>query len=168
VTASLPAEEAMELYRRISERLADPQLQKRLRRLFPERLTVPELLAWVHAKIKFNKGDIPRHQDPLEIIKSGQGKCREFSVLFTAACVANGYRARLILDLSDHVWTEVWDAHQKRWIHHDPSERRIDDPHMYERDWKKNITAVYAFENGHRANVTDTYTTHQHRDRNGR
>jgi hypothetical protein len=38
---------------------------------------------------------------------------------------------------------------------------------MYERDWNKNITAVYAFENGHLANVTDTYTTHQHRDRTG-
>jgi hypothetical protein len=157
VTASLSGDEAIDLYRRISENLADPRLLERLRKFFTDKRTLPELLEWVHARVKFNKGNIARHQDPFEIIEYGQGKCREFSVLFAAVCLANGYRARLILDLSDHAWTEVWDTKQRRWVHTDPSERRIDDPHMYERDWKKHLTAVYAFENGQLENVTGAY-----------
>jgi hypothetical protein len=39
----------------------------------------------------------------------------------------------------------------------DPSEKRIDDPLMYERDWKKNLKEIYAFENGNMENVTRQY-----------
>ncbi len=155
--ASASDEEIKELYRGISERLADKSLMFRLQSLFEGKRTLPQLLEWVHARVRFNKGKIVRHDDPLEIIEYGQGKCREFSVLFTAACLANGYRARLILDLSDHAWTEVWEDKEKRWIHVDPSERRIDDPEMYERDWKKTLKEVYAFENGKREDVTESY-----------
>jgi peptide-N4-(N-acetyl-beta-glucosaminyl)asparagine amidase len=59
--------------------------------------------------------------------------------------------------MSDHVWTEVWDDKQKRWVHIDPSEKRIDDPFMYERDWKKNLQEIYAFENGGLEDVTKNY-----------
>lgn len=157
MTASLPSQEAIEMYRRISESLADPVLLHRFRKFFEERRTLPELLEWVHARVKFNKGDIARHNDPFEIIEYGQGKCREFSVLFTAVCLANGYRARLILDLSDHAWTEVWNVELNKWIHVDPSEKRINDPEMYERDWKKDLKEVYAFEKGKLEDVTKNY-----------
>jgi len=157
VTASLPSQEAIEMYRKISESLADPVLLNRFRKVFEKRQTLPELLEWVHARVKFNKGDITRHNDPLEIIEYGQGKCREFSVLFTAVCLANGYRARLILDLSDHAWTEVWNVELNKWIHVDPSEKRINDPEMYERDWKKYLKEVYAFEKGKLEDVTKNY-----------
>lgn len=123
---------------------------------------MPELLEWVHSRIKFNKGDIVRHNDPFEIIEYGQGMCREFSVLFTAACLANGYRARIVLDMSDHAWTEVWESGQMRWVHVDPSEKRIDDPEMYERDWKKTLREVYAFENGVKVDVTESYKIRKH------
>jgi peptide-N4-(N-acetyl-beta-glucosaminyl)asparagine amidase len=93
----------------------------------------------------------------LEIIAYGKGRCGEFSILFTALCLAHNYQARIILDMSDHVWTELWDDEQKRWIHIDPSEKRIDDPKMYERDWKKNLKEVYALENGKIENVTENY-----------
>jgi hypothetical protein len=46
---------------------------------------------------------------------------------------------------------------QGRWVHVDPTERRIDDPYMYERDWKKNLTLVYAFEDGKVEDVTINY-----------
>jgi len=157
VTASLSAQEAIEMYRSISERLTDPSLLHHLGKFFKKRKTLPELLEWIHARVEFNKGDIVRHNDPFEIIEYGQGKCREFSVLFVALCLANGYRARLILDMSDHVWSEVWDATLEKWIHVDPSEKRINDPEMYERDWKKNLREVYAFENGELKDVTKTY-----------
>ncbi|UCB59750.1 MAG: transglutaminase domain-containing protein [Candidatus Bathyarchaeota archaeon] len=145
------------MYRRISESLADPSLLKRLKRFFREKQTLTELLEWVHTKLTFCKGNITRHNDPFEIIKYGKGKCREFSVLFTAVCLANGYRARLILDMSDHAWTEIWTPQQNRWIHFDPSEKRVDDAEMYERDWKKDLKEVFAFEKGNIENVTKTY-----------
>jgi len=116
-----------------------------------------ELLDWVHRRVEWSRDDIARHSNPTEIIAYGKGRCREFSILFTALCIAHGYRARLILDMSDHVWTEVWDGGQERWIHVDPSEKKIDDPKMYERDWKKSLKEVYAFENGEIENVTRKY-----------
>jgi peptide-N4-(N-acetyl-beta-glucosaminyl)asparagine amidase len=93
----------------------------------------------------------------LEILAYGKGRCGEFSILFTALCLVHGYRARLILDLSDHVWTEVWEDSERRWVHVDPSEKRVDDPLMYERDWKKNLSNVFAFENGKMEDVTMRY-----------
>jgi len=144
-------------YRELSQRLTEPSLLNELRSLFQRRYTLPELLDWVHEKVKLEKGNIDRHNDPREILACGKGRCGEFSILFTSLCLAHNYRARLILDMSDHVWTEIWDNRRRRWIHVDPSEKKIDDPSMYERDWKKNLWAVYAFENGKMENVTKRY-----------
>jgi len=155
---SIPFEpKSVDNYRKISKKLANPSTLRQLRSLFERRYSLEELLDWVHARLKWSKGNIVRHNDPLKILAYGKGRCSEFSVLFTALCLAHNYRARLILDMSDHVWTEVWDNTQKRWVHVDPSEKRIDDPKMYERDWKKNLKEVYALENGHVKNVTETY-----------
>jgi hypothetical protein len=150
-------QDAIEKYRKISEKIVDPVLLYKLRNLFEGNLSLAELLEWLHKKVKWSKGDIIRHSEPLEIVAYGKGKCGEFSILFTALCLAHNYHARLILDMSDHVWTEVWNEKQKRWIHVDPSEKKIDDPKMYERDWKKDLKEVYAFENGNMQNVTSQY-----------
>jgi len=158
---SIPFEpKSVDNYRRISIQLANPSTLRQLRSLFERGCSLKELLEWVHAQLKWSKGNIVRHSDPLEILAYGKGRCSEFSVLFTALCLAHNYRARLILDMSDHVWTEVWDNKQKRWVHVDPSEKKIDDPKMYERDWKKNLKEVYALENGSVENVTETYKMH--------
>jgi len=149
-------------YRILSEKLAEPSVLKELRSLFERKYTLQELLDWVHERLKFDKGDITRHDDPLEILAYGRGRCGEFSILFTSLCLAHRYRARLILDMSDHVWTEVWDTKRRRWVHVDPTEKRIDDRFMYERDWKKNLTEVYAFENGAVENVTKKYKMKKH------
>jgi len=148
---------SIEKYSEISRKLSDVSVLDSLRLAFGRRCTLPELLDWMHQRLKFDKGDIKRHNDPVDILACGRGRCGEFSILFTALCLAHNYRARLILDMSDHVWTEVWNEQQKRWIHVDPSEKRIDDPYMYERDWKKNLNEVYAFENGKVENVTQSY-----------
>jgi hypothetical protein len=152
-----PDPKAVEKYRTISINITNPSELNQLRRLFERRYSLKELLDWMHAKLKFSQEDIIRHNDPLEIIAHGKGRCGEFSILFTALCLAHNYQARIILDMSDHVWTEVWNGEQKRWIHIDPSEKRIDDPKMYERDWKKNLKEVYALENGKIENVTENY-----------
>ena len=144
-------------YRKLSVQLANSSTLNQLRNFFDRHYSLDELLEWVHARLRFNKGDIVRHSAPLEILAYGQGRCSEFSVLFTALCLAHNYRARLVLDMSDHVWTEVWDLKEKRWVHVDPSEKKIDDPKMYERDWNKNLKEVYALESGSVENVTETY-----------
>ncbi len=149
----------IEKYRTISKDITDQTKLGQLRRLFDRKYSLAELLDWLHAKLKFTQENIIRHNDPLEIVAFGKGRCGEFSILFTALCLTHNYRARIILDLSDHVWTEVWNKDQEKWIHVDPSEKRIDDPKMYERDWKKNLTEVYAFENGKIENVTEKYKT---------
>jgi hypothetical protein len=148
---------AVEKYREVSGKLTNPSMLSELRSLFERRYTLVELLEWLHKTVEWSKGDIVRHNDPMEIIAYGKGRCGEFSILFTALCLAHNYRARLILDMSDHVWTEVWDNEQNRWIHVDPSEKKIDDPLMYERQWKKNLKEIYAFENGNVENVTKRY-----------
>ncbi len=150
-------QKSFEKYRKISQELADRVLLGELRALFGRKYALSELLAWMHERLKFDKGNIARHNDPREILAYGRGRCGEFSILFTSLCLAHGYRARLILDMSDHVWTEVWESNHERWIHVDPSEKKIDDPLMYERDWKKDLREVYAFENGNVEDVTERY-----------
>jgi len=152
-------QKSIEKYRELSEKLSEPSLLHELESMFERKYTLPELLDWTHERLKFDKGDIIRHNDPREILAYGRGRCGEFSILFTSLCLAHGYRARLILDMTDHVWTEVWDSTKERWVHVDPSEKRIDDPFMYERDWKKKLKKIYAFENGKMENVTTQYKT---------
>lgn len=147
----------IEKYRHFSQKLANPNDLAELRNLFEREYSPPELLEWLHRKVKWSKGNIKRHNDPIEILAYEKGKCGEFSILFTALCLAHNYRARLILDMSDHVWTEIWNEKERKWVHVDPSEKRIDDPKMYERDWKKHLKKVYAFENGNMENVTRRY-----------
>lgn len=149
--------ESIEKYCQLSQTITNPQTLTELRNLFQGKYSLPELLEWLHNKVKWSKENIKRHNNPKEILTYGKGKCGEFSILFTALCLAHGYRARLILDMSDHVWTEVWNKKERRWIHVDPSEKRIDDPKMYERDWKKELREIYAFENGKIENVTQRY-----------
>jgi hypothetical protein len=149
--------ESIEKYRKLSKKLKESSLLFELRKLFERRYTLTELLEWLHETVEWSKGEIIRHNDPIEILAYGKGRCGEFSILFTALCLAHNYRARLILDMSDHVWTEIWNEKQSRWVHVDPSEKRIDDPQMYERDWKKRLKEIYAFENGNLENVTKRY-----------
>lgn len=144
-------------YLELSKKLVDPSLLSKLRELFGRDLSLTELLEWLHDRVEWSDGDITRHDDPIEILAYGKGRCGEFSILFTALCLAHNHRARLVLDMSDHVWTEVWDEKHERWIHVDPSEKRIGDPKMYERDWKKDLKEIYAFENGIKENVTKRY-----------
>ena len=148
---------SIEKYRRFSERLANSEVLAELRGHFEVECSLPELLEWLHSKVRWSKGNIKRHNLPLEILTYGKGKCGEFGILFTALCLAHNYRARLVLDMSDHVWTEVWNEKERRWVHVDPSERRMDDPGMYERDWKKDLKEIYAFENGLMEDVTRRY-----------
>ncbi|KAJ8599755.1 hypothetical protein CTAYLR_003394 [Chrysophaeum taylorii] len=95
----------------------------------------------------------PRFNDAVTLLSSRRGRCGEFANCFTLCCVALGFRARYVLDVTDHVWTEVWSAEKRRWLHADPCEKKVDKPRMYEKGWGKKLIAVFAF--GPDADVVD-------------
>jgi len=50
----------------------------------------------------------PNHEDAIEILKFGLGRCGEFVIVYTALCITEGYDTRIILDKNDHMWVELW------------------------------------------------------------
>jgi hypothetical protein len=62
--------------------------------------TLQELFQWQNAHLKY-VNSFPwtyafyRPNDPIGILKAEIGRCGEFTVLFTAACIAEGYDARI-------------------------------------------------------------------------
>jgi hypothetical protein len=149
-------ENAKSKYPRIMQNLNRTETKNDLRLMFDRDYNYTELLTWVHAKLDFSREKIERHENPFEILEYGKGRCKEFSILYVSACLAHGYRARLVVDIfGDHMWAEI--SLLDRWVHVDPTERRVDDPYMYQRDWKKNIKLIYAFEEDQFEDVTTTY-----------
>lgn len=71
---------------------------------------------------------------------------------------AMGFDARFVWDQTDHVWTEVYSEHMKRWVHTDSCENAWDSPMMYESGWGKKLTYVFGFAHDHVADVTLRYT----------
>jgi len=97
---------------------------------------------------------IPRREIVLEML--GKEKNGEHSILYIAACYANGYDARLIVSHppDDRVWTEV--KINGTWIHVDPSEKIVDDPYTY---WRAELPLknVMAYGIRNYENVTFSY-----------
>lgn len=144
-------------HRRVAQSLTNETLLERLGdQLSSGEYSYIELLDWVHDRLNYTREDIPRHDDPLEILEFGEGRCGEFSILYAALCLASGYRARLVVNIyEDHVWTEVYE--NQTWIHVDPTEKVVDDPLMYQRNWQKEVETVCAFEGNLVLDVTENY-----------
>lgn len=143
-------------YFEIMNNLNSIETKSGLRALFNRDYNYSELLIWEHERLIYTNERIERHQDPFQIIEYGKGRCEEFAILYVGLCIAHGYQSRLVVDVyGDHVWAEVY-LHG-RWVHVDPTEKIIDDPYMYERDWKKDVILVYAFEYGKVEDVTINY-----------
>jgi len=108
-----------------------------------------------------------RFHGPLALIGTGpsrdwvMGQCGEFSRMGYALLASTGWKARYVLDFTDHVWIEVL-LKQKdgssKWIHADPSEGVLDAPLMYEKGWGKKLTMIFAFTPWSVEHVTETYT----------
>ncbi|VDM33360.1 unnamed protein product [Hydatigera taeniaeformis] len=122
----------------------------------------------------------PRFNNPAKLLQTKEGKCGEWAGCFcfilaslrkpgggdkktsSNADEAEGAPwfpgVRLVFDVSDHVFCEVWltdleDLPQDkaastsggRWVHVDPCEGLVDVPLVYEQGWKKKLSYMFAF-----------------------
>jgi len=99
-----------------------------------------------------------RYSDVKMLLQTRKGRCGEYASLFTFFCRCLGFDSRYIFCTEDHVWTEVYLTHKKKWMHIDPSEGVFDTPIMYEQDWKKKIKYVFAFSKEDIQDVTWRYS----------
>lgn len=106
----------------------------------------------------FQATDFPRHTDPLKLLETRRGRCGEWGRCFTFLCLALGWDSRLVIDETDHVWTEVFLTEQSRWVHCDPCENAYDTPLMYELGWNKKLSYIMAYTHDNVQDVTWRYS----------
>lgn len=115
------------------------------------------LLVYYCPECKANTTTFPRYNKARKLLDTRKGRCGEYSNLFGLFCRAVGFETRLVLDLSDHLWTEV--RLGDSWIMADSCEGIIDKPSMYEYGWgKEGLCFMIAMAWDHVVEVTPRYS----------
>ncbi|KAI9076505.1 hypothetical protein K1719_041491 [Acacia pycnantha] len=104
----------------------------------------------------------PRYNDPIKLVETREGRCGEWANCFTLYCRAFGYDSRLVVDFTDHVWTECFSQFLGRWMHLDPCEGVYDKPLLYENGWNKKLNYCIAVAKDGVYDVTKRYTRKWH------
>jgi len=98
----------------------------------------------------------PRYNDPEHLLTTRNGRCGEWANCFTLCTSALGFESRLVVDWTDHVWTEL--LLEDKWTHCDPCESCLDAPLTYEAGWGKKLTYIFAFGPCEVVDVAPRYT----------
>ena len=151
----------------IVRQYTDPRMLLLLQNALPDTISmypteVSEIVALAHwfknDYMKWsNDPNLIRHEDIPTLLKTRTGRCGEWAIVFTGMLTAMGLRARYVLDLTDHVWSDLVLKNQLIAI-----DSTVDNPRMgqYAReDSGKKLSYILAFSpNGGIEDISYWYT----------
>jgi len=155
----------------IARQYGDSLLMKEVREAIPDFIrqntyvgstvdVISDLATFFRHFMKWNMDtNLVRYNDLRVLLNTKEGRCGEWANLYTAMLNSLGIEARLVLDYTDHVWTEAKVVDE--WVAIDSTlPEPILKSYFYEDNWKKKFSYIFAFAPNHIEDVTMTYTRH--------